>query len=139
MQPLLTVSIRRTWVISWLAGTLLAVGFPAFGQAPMTLSDGLKKLNQKRGVYSLYDPQVIDNHRVSTLPDWKADTELDEVILMSDVTEQAGSNPQTSQHALPIALVRSAPTVAGEKDVLKSLQFLPGVQKGLDGQVDLTT
>lgn len=223
----------------------------------MSLSDGLKKLNQKRGVYFLYDPRLIDSRHVSTSPDWKADTEplltqllvgtdlsfrkisdcylieartekevspptaslrrftisgfvkernsgeqlagatvfvagksgastnnygfyalplpesdeveliislvgyqrayrrvrlnqpvtltieltnnelLDEVILTSDATERAGSNPQTSQHTLPMALARSIPAVAGEKDVLKSLQFLPGVQKGLDGQVGL--
>ncbi len=225
----------------------------------MSLRDGLKKLNQKRGIYFLYDPQLIDGQMVLNKLDWKADTEplltqllagthlsfrkvsdcyliegqrepandapssassvrrftisgfvkertsgeqlagatvfvagksgtmtnnygfyalslpeaddveliislvgyqrayrrvrlkqpvlldveltnndlLNEVVLTSDATERAGLNPQTSQHTLPMPIVRNAPAIAGEKDVLKTLQFLPGVQKGLDGQVRL--
>ncbi|SOD96198.1 TonB-dependent receptor [Spirosoma fluviale] len=256
---MLSALIGRVLAITWLTGNLLAVGSIAFGQTPMPLRDGLKKLNQKRGTYFLYDPKLIDGQLIRDQPNWKADTEplltqllagthlsfrkvgdcyviepltekvnplpirpkitrqftisgfvkeqhsgeqligatvfvdgksgtvtnnygfyafslpetdevelivslvgyqrayrrirldqpvsltveltpddlLDEVILTSDATERAGANPQTSQHTVPIPLVQSAPAVAGEKDVLKTLQFLPGIQKGLDGQAGL--
>ncbi|GAB3041139.1 TonB-dependent receptor [Spirosoma pulveris] len=256
---MLSALIGRVLAITWLTGNLLAVGSVAFGQSPMPLRDGLKKLNHKRGTYFLYDPKLIDGQLIMAQPDWKADTEplltqllagthlsfrkvgdcyiiepltekinplpirpkatrqftisgfvkeqhsgeqlvgatvfvagksgtvtnnygfyalslpetdevelivslvgyqrayrrirldqpvsltieltpddlLDEVVLTSDATERAGANPQTSQHSVPMPLVQSAPAVAGEKDVLKTLQFLPGIQKGLDGQVGL--
>ncbi|GAB2521235.1 TonB-dependent receptor [Spirosoma aerophilum] len=240
-------------------GSLLFVGSMALGQVPMPLREGLKKLNQKRGTYFLYDPKLIDGQLITTKPDWKADTEpllaqllsgtqlafrkvsdcyviepitekttpspspsvvtrrftisgyvkergsgeqlvgatvfvagksgtltnnygfyalslpetdevdlivslvgyqqayrrirldqpvlltveltpndlLDEVVLTSDAMERAGSNAQVSQHTIPIPLVQHTPMVAGEKDVLKTIQFLPGIQKGLDGQVGL--
>ncbi len=62
---------------------------------------------------------------------------LDEVVLTSEATERACTNPQTGQHTIPISLAENVPAVAGEKDILKTLQWLPGVQKGLDGQVGL--
>lgn len=258
MPHLRSALIRQALFFACLISLLLA-GATAFGQTAMPLREGLKKLNQKRGVYFLYDPQLIDGRTTSATLDWQADTEhllaqllkdtnlsfrkvsdcyliepqtlktnttpitavstrrftisgfvhernsgeqlvgatvfvagktgtttnnygyyalhlpeqtevdliislvgyqrvyrrirldqnvslnveltnndfLDEVVLTSDATERAWASPQTSQHTVPMASVLNTPTVAGEKDVLKTLQFLPGVQKGLDGQVGL--
>ncbi|MFD2571123.1 carboxypeptidase-like regulatory domain-containing protein [Spirosoma soli] len=259
MQFIGSALTKRASFSTYLISYLLTVGVVAFGQTPMSLRDGLKKLNQMRGVYFLYDPQVIDGQTIRAPLNWKADTEplltqllagtnlsfrkvsdcyliepenerirpgsptpppsrrftingfvkehnsgerlvgatvfvagksgtmtnnygfyalslpesdnveliislvgyqrvyrrirldrdltlnvelinndlLDEVVLTSDATERAGSSPQTSQHTLPMPLVESAPMIAGEKDVLKTLQFIPGVQKETDGQVGL--
>lgn len=240
-------------VLSLFAGTL------AFGQAGMPLPEGLKQLNQKRGLYFLYDQQVVARHRVSVVPDWTLNTELlltqflqgsglafrklgdcylieappaastplilrpaparrftisghvteqnsgerlagatvfvpgqtgtitniygyfalslpaagnvdlvvslvgyqrayhhirldqdkvltidlpnneelNEVVLTAEANERAGASAQTSQHTPTLTTLRNAPALAGEKDVLKTLQWLPGIQKGLDGQVGL--
>lgn len=40
---------------------------------------------------------------------------------------------QMSAHTLEIAQIKSTPMLAGETDVLKSIQFLPGVQNGSEG------
>ncbi len=259
MQYVSSAPVRWIVVSSWFLCSLFLVGSIAFGQTPMSLRDGLKKLNQKRGIYFLYDPQLIDGQVITITPDWKADTEplltqllsgtrlsfrkvsdcylieaqaetikpkisssaparrftisgfvkernsgeqlvgatvfvagksgtltnnygfyalslpqtdeveliislvgyqrayrrvrldqhvsltielmnndlLDEVVLTSDANERAGLSLQTGQHTVPMPLVRNAPAVAGEKDILKTLQFFPGIQKGLDGQVGL--
>lgn len=229
----------------------------AFGQAMLSLPAALKKLNQKRGIYFLYDPQRLAQHRVTAPPDWSLDTEpllthlllgtglayrkvgdcyliekpasqptqitaplgqrftvsgyvteqttgehlagatvfvagktgtttnnygyfalvlpadndlelivslvgyqrayrrlrldrdqmltidlpndemLSEVVLTAEADERAGSSVQTSQYNPTMTALRSTPAVAGERDVLKTLQLLPGIQKGLDGQVGL--
>ncbi|OIN58474.1 hypothetical protein BLX24_15165 [Arsenicibacter rosenii] len=62
---------------------------------------------------------------------------LDEVVLRADATENAWSVAQTSQHTIPLRAAETIPAVAGEKDVLKTLQFLPGVHKDFNGQVGL--
>ncbi len=238
---------------------LLFVGPLVFGQAGMPLSEGLKKLNQKRGIYFLYNQPLIDKHRVSTAPDWTLATEplltqllqgsglgfrkvgdcyvieapvdaltplihsptpprrftisgyvneqnsgehlagatvfvrgglgtttnaygyfalslpaandvelivslvgyqrayrrlpldhdsvltidlpnneaLNEVVLTAEASKRAGESAQPSQHTPTLTTLRNAPALAGEKDVLKTLQWLPGIQKGLDGQVGL--
>jgi hypothetical protein len=259
MQHISSHTVRRALTTVWLISSLLSLGPMALGQSPTSLRDWLKKLNQKRGIYFLYNPQLIDNQSITAVPDWKNDTEtilnqlltntqlsfrkvndcylietrrekipapvpnaeavrrytisgfvkerssgehligatvfvagksgtstnnygyfsltlpesdevelitslvgyqrayqrirldrnqsittelsnseqLDEVVLTSDASERAGLNPQTSQHTLPIPFIQNTPVVAGEQDVLKTLQFIPGVQKGLDGQVGL--
>lgn len=75
MQYILSVLIRRTLAIACLVGSLVAVGPVVLGQAPMPLREGLKKLNQKRGTYFLYDPKLIDGQLITAKLDWKADTE----------------------------------------------------------------
>ncbi len=45
--------------------------------------------------------------------------------------------PQMSKLELPIAQVKKIPAFLGEKDVLKVLQLMPGVQKGSEGQSGL--
>ncbi len=61
--------------------------------------------------------------------------ELEEVT----VSEQRQTNPpaQMSVVRLPIAQIKQIPTLLGEKDVIKALQLLPGVQKGTEGSTAL--
>lgn len=87
--------------------------------------------------YQRFYQRVRLNRSIQLNIELTPNTALDEVVLTAEATEQACNNPQTGQHNLPMALAESVPAVAGEKDILKTLQWLPGVQKGLDGQVSL--
>ncbi|MCF2443391.1 carboxypeptidase-like regulatory domain-containing protein [Dyadobacter sp. CY345] len=54
--------------------------------------------------------------------------QLDEVVVKTE--------PQAAEMSvirLPIAQIKQVPTLLGEKDVIKALQLLPGVQKGTEG------
>ncbi|MBO0939968.1 TonB-dependent receptor [Fibrella sp. HMF5335] len=60
---------------------------------------------------------------------------LNEVIVRSSrADEKVSDSPQMSQIDVPISQIKKIPALLGEKDVLKVLQLMPGVQKGSEGQ-----
>ena len=60
----------------------------------------------------------------------KPGKELDEIIIESERIEQ---RTQMSEISIPIANIKRIPAIIGESDVIKSIQLLPGVQKGAEG------
>ncbi len=62
---------------------------------------------------------------------------LDEVIVKGDgrqaVKQKISENVQMSQISIPIAQIKEIPAFLGERDVLKVIQLMPGVQKGSEG------
>lgn len=64
--------------------------------------------------------------------------------LLSEVTVQAGRTKETisesaqmSRIDIPVAQIKRMPALLGEKDVLKVIQLIPGVQKGSEGQTGI--
>ena len=65
-------------------------------------------------------------------------TQLDEVTVSARREEDYVSrSAQMSQIEIPISQIKKVPAFFGEKDVLKVLQLMPGVQKGTEGQTGL--
>lgn len=64
------------------------------------------------------------------------DNHLDEVVVETH-RDDVASNAQISQIDVPIQQIKKIPAFLGEKDVLKVLQLMPGVQKGTEGQTGL--
>ncbi len=61
--------------------------------------------------------------------------ELGEVVVSAKKQdERVSESSQMSKIELPINQIKKIPTLLGEKDVLKVLQLMPGVQKGSEGQ-----
>ncbi len=64
--------------------------------------------------------------------------QLDEVVISARRQEDYISRTaQMSQIEIPIQQIKKIPAFFGEKDVLKVLQLMPGVQKGTEGQTGL--
>ncbi len=63
--------------------------------------------------------------------------ELDEVMVTAPKYQKLSSTEQMSQIAISTRQIKEIPALLGEKDVLKVLQLLPGVQKGSEGNVGL--
>jgi hypothetical protein len=61
--------------------------------------------------------------------------QLNEVIVKGDAPEQqkVSEKVQMSQVSVTIQQIKEIPALLGEKDVLKVLQLMPGVQKGSEG------
>ncbi|MEY4539723.1 MAG: hypothetical protein RLZZ306_1480 [Bacteroidota bacterium] len=61
--------------------------------------------------------------------------ELTEVVVRGDAPEnqKVSESVQMSQISIPIQQIKDIPAILGEKDVLKVLQLMPGVQKGSEG------
>ncbi|MCE6990797.1 TonB-dependent receptor [Dyadobacter sp. CY323] len=68
----------------------------------------------------------------------KTINQLEEVVVSARRQEDYVSrNVQMSQIEIPIAQLKKVPAFFGEKDVLRILQLMPGVQKGTEGQTGL--
>lgn len=63
-----------------------------------------------------------------------ASKELKQVVVKSSKTAPIQENTQMSSISIPIATIKKLPAFMGEVDILKSLQLLPGIQAGSEGQ-----
>ncbi len=62
---------------------------------------------------------------------------LNEVTVTADRTERQSESVKMSTVKLQAAQIRNVPSLLGEKDVLKVLQLMPGIQKGSEGSSGL--
>lgn len=63
---------------------------------------------------------------------------LNEVTIRGKTQEdKISETPQMSKIEVPIAQLKKIPALLGEKDVLKVLQLMPGVQKGSEGSTGI--
>lgn len=67
----------------------------------------------------------------------KPNTFLKEVTVTADRDEKPGESVKMSTFKLQVAQIKDVPSLLGEKDVMKVLQLLPGVQKGSEGSSGL--
>ena len=64
--------------------------------------------------------------------------QLDEVTISArKQDDNVSGSAQMSVVEIPIDQIKKIPSLLGEKDVLKGLQLMPGVQKGTEGQTGL--
>jgi hypothetical protein len=59
--------------------------------------------------------------------------QLKEVVISAEHNDNNVNKPQVGVINVPIKAVTSMPVLAGERDILKTIQFLPGVQQGQEG------
>jgi hypothetical protein len=69
--------------------------------------------------------------------DLKPSIVLDEVTITADRNEKQSQSVRMSTLKLPVSQIKNIPSLLGEKDVLKVLQLMPGVQKGSEGSSGL--
>jgi hypothetical protein len=60
-------------------------------------------------------------------------TELNEIVVSDKKSERISDQIKMSSISIPIEQIKNLPALLGEKDVLKALQLLPGVQSGSEG------
>lgn len=66
-----------------------------------------------------------------------AAADLKEVVVTDDRLQRQAESAQMSRIELTPQQIKEVPTIFGEKDVLKALQLMPGVQSGNEGQSGL--
>lgn len=70
--------------------------------------------------------------------DLEADiTQLEGVEINAEKSEKISETAQMSLLKIPVSQIKDIPTLFGEKDVLKTLQLMPGVQSGSEGNSGL--
>lgn len=63
--------------------------------------------------------------------------ELEEFVLNAEQTRKVSEETRMSTVDIPIEQIKQIPALLGEKDVLKVIQLMPGVQKGSEGSSGL--
>ena len=109
-----------------------------FGFYSLTLPEGKYQVK-----YSFigFKPEVhkidlMGKNRVDMI--LKPDVELLNEVVVTDRGERTESRlPEMSKVSVPVEHITQMPAFLGERDVLKTLQFLPGVQSGMEGSSGL--
>ena len=63
--------------------------------------------------------------------------ELKELVVIGNQKNIGVQGSQMSTIDVPISLIKTVPSLFGEKDVIKALQLLPGVKAGVEGSAGL--
>lgn len=90
--------------------------------------------------YIGYTSQV---HRIPFRQNIELNIELSPGIVLGEVTVAADKKERLSESArmstlrIPVQQIKSIPMLLGEKDVLKVIQLMPGIQKGSEGSSGL--
>jgi hypothetical protein len=103
-----------------------------FYSITLPANDTLKLVFSFTGYFS--QTQVIQlNKNISLNIELNSKKDLQEVEVVAKKNETISEDVQMSKIDIPIEKVKEIPALLGEKDVLKVLQLMPGVQKGSEG------
>lgn len=105
----------------------------SYGFYSLTLPEGTDMI---RFSYIGYEPQTlrIDLRCDTTvIIEMTADNRIEEVVVEADRPETGTASSRTGSTTMPVDKIKRQPALLGEPDVLKTLQTLPGVQRGMVG------
>lgn len=101
----------------------------AYGFFSLSVQDDVR---QVRVSYVGYDPQLIDvAPGMERLTVQLSATQLAEVVVTGDSRQMR--QPTVGALDIPVHIIKSAPALLGESDLMKAIQLTPGVQSGTDG------
>lgn len=117
----------------WHAASASGTTANTFGHYSLQLPAGKQEVLFS---YLGYTPQKLE---VDIQSDVKLDVELVSGLQLGEAVVEAGASEkieeqvQMSRIDVPIAQVKRLPAIAGEVDLMKTLQLLPGIQSGSEG------
>lgn len=108
-----------------------------YGFYSITLPEGETSLRFSYLGYATETRQFILSK--DTLMDirMQGNTQLQEVVVVSDRAEAGAMATQMGSIEIPMTQIKSTPSILGEADVMKAIQLMPGVQAGVDGSAGL--
>jgi hypothetical protein len=118
----------------YVPGTSIGTTTNAYGFYSLSLPKGTYKLAYS---YISYETQIIDieltaDKEINITLDGVKEVSAVEIVAESVVKES--NKTQMSSIDIPVEQIKEIPALLGEKDVLKVVQLMPGVQKGSEGQ-----
>jgi hypothetical protein len=76
---------------------------------------------------------VLDKNIVSNIMLDNESKDMEEVKVTASITGRSLNNPQMGVERLTIREIKNIPVLFGEKDILKTIQLLPGIKSAGDG------
>ncbi|MEZ4721489.1 MAG: TonB-dependent receptor [Flavobacteriales bacterium] len=105
----------------------------AYGFYSLTLPKGDYELRASFVGYGESSMKVSLNANITMDFKMSGVSELQEVEIVASQSKKIQEESQMSVIEIPIQTIEKIPTFLGERDVLKTLQLLPGVQSGSEG------
>lgn len=119
-------------LVKELPGT--GVSSNSYGFYSLTLPKGKYTINvQYIGFSTKTDSVVLDQDRIIDFALAPEAIKIGEVVIVGERSNANVTSTETSTNKLEIAQVKSIPVLLGEKDILKTIQLLPGVQSAGEG------
>lgn len=123
-----------------IGATVKIVGLVGYGTS--TNSYGFYSISLKPGIYLVqisYTGYQTIMPSINILRDTVINvellpgTQLDEVVVKAQSKNEKVTNPQMGVEKISMAGIKNVPVLFGEKDVLKTLQLLPGIKSAGEG------
>lgn len=109
----------------------------AYGFFSLQVPAGKVILRTQLVGYSPFEKQIDLDKNITLNIDMSAATQqLEEVTINSQAKSKNVDNPQVGQVNLNVSEIRKLPVVFGEKDILKTIQLLPGIASGGEGSAN---
>ncbi|MBS9766808.1 MAG: TonB-dependent receptor, partial [Flavobacteriaceae bacterium] len=115
---------------------------PSIKSGTMTNNYGFYSITLPKGSYKIYfsyigyetvGKEIILDKDLSLNVEIEGSISLSEVVISAKKKEKLSQMSQMSKIEVPIVQIKEIPSLLGEKDVLKTLQLMPGVQSGTEG------
>jgi hypothetical protein len=118
----------------YVPGTSLGTSTNAYGFYSLTLKSGDYKLTYSYIGFQTqaYDLSITEDKEINI--ELSGLTEIQGVEIVAETIPRESQKSQMSSIDIPVQQIKDIPALLGEKDVLKVVQLMPGVQKGNEGQ-----
>ena len=108
-----------------------------YGFYSLTMPKGEYELTFSYVGYATKTENVILNKNLELSPLLSLGNKLAEVVVEADASTYRHSETKMSSNTISMEKIKSMPVLMGERDVLKVIQLLPGVQSGSEGTTGL--
>ncbi len=118
------------------------VYIPSIKSGTMTNNYGFYSITLPQGSYKIFfsyigyqtvEKEIILDKDLSLNIEIEGSVSLGEVVISAKKKEKLSQKSQMSKIEVPIVQIKEIPSLLGEKDVLKTLQLMPGIQSGTEG------
>ncbi|MFN5629368.1 MAG: TonB-dependent receptor, partial [Bacteroidota bacterium] len=108
-----------------------------YGFYSISLPQGSHKLIVSFIGYGKKEISIKLNNHLRTDINLAPGVQLNEVVVNAQEQKKVSDEARMSVISIPVQQIKDIPALLGEKDVLKVIQLLPGVQKGSEGSSGL--
>ena len=106
----------------------------AYGFYSITLKEGSYKFRFHSQGYITFDTLIVLSKNINLNVEVNEKTQaLDEVVVTTEKEDKNVTSPQMSVMKLDVKEISNIPVFFGEKDILKTIQLLPGITNVADG------
>lgn len=117
----------------YIPGTTTGTASNSYGFYSLTLPEGEYEILFSYVGYQFRSFQVSMDKNIELNVDLDPSIELEGVEIRGEMSKQSSRSAQMSVMEIPLKQLQSIPALLGEKDALKVIQLMPGVQKGSEG------